>query len=315
MKASDEFETTIQVASDGTADYSIHKRTRTHIVAREAVDDGALAALPAVDDSAVAQPTGIAKLITPRKSVVLIAVVLLLALAGIVAGLWLSRRKPPPVTPAEVKTLAILPFRETGATEDRYLGLGLADALITELSNVRRVVVRPTSAVRKYAEAESVNVAVVGRELNVEALLEGNIQRANDRLRVTVQLLRVTDGTPIWGQSFDEKLTDILTVQNSAGKEFQRALALNPNYATAPQWYGMYLYRLARFDEALAAIKRAQELDPLSPSINSSLGVCLCYARRYDDSIEQYRKVLNLNPNSFSGPLSTREGPAAERSL
>jgi TolB-like protein/Tfp pilus assembly protein PilF/class 3 adenylate cyclase len=79
--------------------------------------------------------------------------------------------------------------------------------------------------------------------------------------------------------------------------EFQRAIALNPNYATAHQWYGCDPLRaLGRFDEAIAEGKRAVELDPLSPVINSDLGQTLNIARRYDEAIVQFRKTLEIDP-------------------
>ena len=79
--------------------------------------------------------------------------------------------------------------------------------------------------------------------------------------------------------------------------EFQRAIALNPNYATAHQWYGFNpLSTLGRFDEAIAESKRAVELDPLSPVINSDLGSNLMVARRYDEAIAQLRKTLEIDP-------------------
>ena len=79
--------------------------------------------------------------------------------------------------------------------------------------------------------------------------------------------------------------------------EFQRAIALDPNYATAHQWYGCDPLRaIGRFDEAIAEGKRAVELDPLSPIINSDLGRTLTMARRYDEAIAQLRKTLEIDP-------------------
>ena len=82
--------------------------------------------------------------------------------------------------------------------------------------------------------------------------------------------------------------------------EFQRAIALNPNYATAHHWYGNGpLTALGRFDEAIAEGKRAVELDPLSPIINSDLGQNLYNARRYDEAIAQLRKTLEIDPTFY----------------
>jgi serine/threonine protein kinase/Tfp pilus assembly protein PilF len=82
--------------------------------------------------------------------------------------------------------------------------------------------------------------------------------------------------------------------------EFQRAIALNPNYATAHHWYGNGpLLALGRFDEAIAEGKRAIELDPFSPIMNADLGVNLFCARRYDEAIAQLRKSLEIDPTFY----------------
>jgi len=82
--------------------------------------------------------------------------------------------------------------------------------------------------------------------------------------------------------------------------EFQRAIALKPNYATAHHWYGNGpLLALGRFDEAIAEGKRAIELDPLSPINNADLGQNLYNARRYDEAIAQLRKTLEIDPTFY----------------
>lgn len=128
--------------------------------------------------------------------------------------------------PSRPQTIAILPFQLLSQDAgDAYLELGMADALITKLSNIRQVVVRPTSAVRKYA-AERPDPVAAGRELQVASVLEGSIQKSGDRIRVTVQLVSVPDGTPLWGEKFDENLTNIFAVQDSISERLTRALTL-----------------------------------------------------------------------------------------
>jgi len=86
-------------------------------------------------------------------------------------------------------------------------------------------------------------------------------------------------------------------------REFQRAIELKPNYATAHHWLGAGpLVDLGRFDDAIAHGKRAIELDPLSPIMNADLGLTLCFARRYDDAITQLRKALAID-STFSYAL------------
>ena len=83
----------------------------------------------------------------------------------------------------------------------------------------------------------------------------------------------------------------------SAEREYQRAIQLNPNYATAHQWYAECLSMLGRHIEAIAQIKRAQQLDPLSLIINQGVGGKYLYARRYDEAMTQFHRTLELYPH------------------
>jgi tetratricopeptide (TPR) repeat protein len=85
----------------------------------------------------------------------------------------------------------------------------------------------------------------------------------------------------------------------TAEKEYQRAIELNPNYATAHHWYAEYLAAVGRADESVAEIGRARALDPLSVIINSDTGKYLYFARRYDEAIAQFQKTLEMDANFF----------------
>jgi tetratricopeptide (TPR) repeat protein len=82
-----------------------------------------------------------------------------------------------------------------------------------------------------------------------------------------------------------------------AEREYKRAIELNPNYATAHQWYSEILSALGRHEEALAEMRRALEIDPLSLILNRQYGVSLLFARQYDAGLEQLKKTLELEPN------------------
>ena len=84
---------------------------------------------------------------------------------------------------------------------------------------------------------------------------------------------------------------------DSAGKEFLRAIELNPGYATAHHWYAWHLSLLGRYDEAIAEMRRAENLDPLSLIINADLAELLVIAHSYDESIRQSRKTIEMDPN------------------
>jgi serine/threonine protein kinase/Flp pilus assembly protein TadD len=83
----------------------------------------------------------------------------------------------------------------------------------------------------------------------------------------------------------------------SAEREYQLAIEMNPNYATAHHWYGIFLSSLARFDAAEPQLRKALELDPLSLIINTGLGRMYCGARRYDEALEQLKRTLEIEPN------------------
>jgi TolB-like protein/DNA-binding winged helix-turn-helix (wHTH) protein/Tfp pilus assembly protein PilF len=83
----------------------------------------------------------------------------------------------------------------------------------------------------------------------------------------------------------------------SAGKEFQRAVELNPGYATAHHWYAWHLSLLGRYDEAIAEMRKAENLDPLSLIINADLAELLVLAHSYDESIQQSRKTIEMDPD------------------
>ncbi|MBA3804129.1 MAG: protein kinase [Acidobacteria bacterium] len=80
-------------------------------------------------------------------------------------------------------------------------------------------------------------------------------------------------------------------------REFKRSIELNPNYATTHHWYAEYLLALGRKEEALAEIKRAQELDPLSLIINSMTGLIYTVTEQYDQAVEQLKKTIQMDPN------------------
>jgi serine/threonine-protein kinase len=88
-----------------------------------------------------------------------------------------------------------------------------------------------------------------------------------------------------------------------AEREFKRALELKSSYVMAHEWYAEYLAALGRHEEALAEIKRAQQLDPLSVPVNRAVGWVLYFARRYDQSIEELQKALAMNPEFLGARL------------
>jgi TolB-like protein/Tfp pilus assembly protein PilF/DNA-binding winged helix-turn-helix (wHTH) protein len=162
---------------------------------------------------------------TPARSrqwrVIAFSVVLIAAMTTVVV----ERIRPTQPAAAQPGSLAVLPFTVIGnGGQSEYLGLGVADALIVRLGRLKRFAVRPTSAVRGFS-ASKPDALAAGRRLGVENILDGHIQRFADRVRVTVQLVRVADGFALWTEQFDEKFTDIFSFQDSIAARVASALS------------------------------------------------------------------------------------------
>lgn len=125
------------------------------------------------------------------------------------------------------ESIAVLPLRVLGPpgenTGDEYLGIGLTDAIITRLSNVQRLVVRPTSSVLRY-HGSAVDPLIAGRDLGIDYIVDGTLRRVGNRIRVTAQLLSVNEGVTRWAEHFDEESTDVLQIEDSIAERVATAL-------------------------------------------------------------------------------------------
>jgi eukaryotic-like serine/threonine-protein kinase len=177
-----------------------------------------------------------------------LAMVVWLAVAT--GGLSGIRRGP------AVLSLAVLPLKPLQQGDDGQLGLGLADTIIMRLGQIEGVTVRPTSAVRRYAAADT-NALDAARALTVDAVLDGSIQRSGDRLRVSMVLLRVSDGSRLWTETFDTAFADIFAVEDEIAKGVVAQLRprlnetdrqrLARHFTTSPEAYEQYLKGVATF--------------------------------------------------------------------
>ncbi|MGH8236816.1 MAG: winged helix-turn-helix domain-containing protein, partial [Steroidobacteraceae bacterium] len=140
--------------------------------------------------------------------------VALLLLAAFAIGAVVLQLNQSARTKAPVRTLAILPFKPLVPEQGNpSLEFGMADSLISQLAQRSDQVVSPLSAVRSYAAVDQ-DALAAGRELKVDSVLDGLMQRQGDHLRVSVRLLRVADGRQLWTQTFDQPFTDIFQVQD-----------------------------------------------------------------------------------------------------
>lgn len=159
------------------------------------------------------------------KTALAFSVIGLISILILVAWL-LFRSGTAKTSPSPIRSIAVLPFKPLNAdSRDESLEMGMAETLITRLSNLRQVVVRPMSAVRKYTDPQQDPVKA-GQEIQAEAVLDGSIQKAGERVRVTVRLIDVRSGMTFWSEQFDENFTDIFKVQDSIAERITNALTL-----------------------------------------------------------------------------------------
>jgi serine/threonine protein kinase/tetratricopeptide (TPR) repeat protein len=324
------------------------------------------------------------------------------------------------------KSIAVLSFADLSARKDQeFFCDGMAEEIISSLTTIKNLrVVARTSAFS--FKGKDVDVREIGQKLNVETVLEGSVRKAENKLRITADLINVADGYHLWSERYDCKMDDIFAVQDSvtmaiieklkieffeedkarlakpqtkdmdaydlflrgryfwnqrtedgliraidyferairidpdygmahaglaesyvllcwysslppdqvypkaktaalkalkadpdlaeahaslayylmhyerdlpaAEKEFRQAIESNRGYAFAHQGLFQYFAAMGRMDDAMAAVKRAVELDPLSLGTNSGLALGFYFSRQFDRAIEQSRKTIELSP-------------------
>lgn len=133
-------------------------------------------------------------------------------------AVYFWRRTPPKLS---IKSVAVLPFKPLVAeNRDEALEIGMAETLIARLGNNQEIVVRPLSSVRRYGNLEQ-DALIAGRALGVDSVLDGNIQRWGDNIRINVSLVRVSDGTLLWNGTFDENSRTFSQFRIQSRKEWQ----------------------------------------------------------------------------------------------
>jgi TolB-like protein/class 3 adenylate cyclase/Tfp pilus assembly protein PilF len=325
----------------------------------------------------------------------------------------------------EKRSIAVLPFANLSPDpENEYFSDGLTEELINSLTKIEGLrVASRTSAFAWKGKQE--NIRKIGEQLNVETVLEGSVRKAGNRLRITAQLVNITDDSHLWSERYDREMEDVFVVQDEiaraivealkiklaqqrplitpptehieaytlylqgrfhwnkrskegferaiqyfeqalqidptyarayagladcytllasyghldpqegfpkareaarkaldldemlaeahaslaaiklnheqdiqgAQEEIERAIELNPNYATAHHWHAATLVGLGRVDEALAAIQRALELDPLSAIMRVTAGEIFQLTGRWQEAEGHLHKALELNPH------------------
>jgi serine/threonine-protein kinase len=359
---------------------------------------------------------------------IIIPVFVIIAVAILILAIWKLLPQKEADTPTTAKqSIAVLPFEDLSPQKDQgYLCDGIAESIINALTKAEDLRVPAINSSSLFRGKEP-DFKEIGEKLTVEAILKGSIQKAENRVRITAQLINIGDGSFLWSNQYNRELDDIFGIQDEitlaivenlkvellgkdkaelikrytdnpdaydfylqgrahwnkrtpegtlksveyfnraikadptyalayagladsyilcgewdilpaneaypkareaalkaleiddklaeahnalamfnrdyewdwemAEREFQKAIELNPKYPTAHQWYAEFLVVMGRFDEAIAEIKRAQELDPLSLVMKTIGGMVYHNSRKFDLGVEQCRKVLDINPS------------------
>ena len=149
----------------------------------------------------------------------LAAVLLIVSVTGLyISRNWQSAHSRVLATrTAPIHSLGVLPFTTVGGAPDSaYLGIGMSTEVTSKLANLGKVLVRPSSSMAKYAATRDPQTAA--REQGVDAVLDGQLRQVGSHVRLSVQLIRASDGGLIWGNEFDEQYTNIFEVQDAVSK-------------------------------------------------------------------------------------------------
>jgi TolB-like protein/class 3 adenylate cyclase/Tfp pilus assembly protein PilF len=143
----------------------------------------------------------------------------LLALAAIVAGIVMfSRYGVESTQAAPEKSIAVLPFENLSRDPDNaYFADGIQDEILTRLSKIADLKVISRTSTQHYKSAPE-NLAEIAKQLGVAHVVEGSVQKSSDAVRVNVQLIRAANGSNVWADTFDRKLTDIFSVESEVAK-------------------------------------------------------------------------------------------------
>src|SRR5437867_10977035 len=180
----------------------------------------------------------------------------LLALAATVGGIAIfSRNRAQSTLTAPEKSIAVLPF--ANLSEDKanaYFAEGIQDEILTRLSKIADLKVISRTSTQRYKSAGE-NLSEVSKQLRVAHIVEGNVQRSGDAVRINVQLIKAADNSHLWAETFDRKLTDIFSVESEVAKAIADQLrvhltgreeqVINAKPTDNPEAYDAYLRGLA----------------------------------------------------------------------
>jgi TolB-like protein/Tfp pilus assembly protein PilF len=246
----------------------------------------------------------------------------LLALVVAVAA-WFLQKRVGAIKP--IRSIAVLPLQNlSGDPKQEYFADGMTDELITELARIPNLrVVSRTSVMRDKGSGKSLRQ--IAQELGVDAIIEGSVVRADDRVRITTQLIDARDDKHLWAQSFEGHLSDVLSLQDDVAREiaFQTKTALTPSVQSQlaspkhvnPEAHDAYLrgrFFVERRDGKAAAsyFRKAISLNPEYAAAHAGLAEALITMHEaggapvnevMPDAIAAAKRAIELDPNDGEG--------------
>lgn len=243
------------------------------------------------------------------------AVVVVVVAIGAFPYFQTSKSGPASAGAANIRSIAVLPFKTINSgNENIRQGLGMADILITRLSNIKAINVRPTSAVMSFENVNEDSISIA-KKLRVDAVLEGTIYRSGGKVRVTGRLIKVGDQTVIWSGQFERLQHDEIQLQNEIALQLVDALSLTLNateeraltkpYTENADAYQLYLQGRYHWNkrnheslsEAERLFRNAIEKDPNFALAYVGLADSMIFDYRRGETASAFMKALELDPN------------------
>ena len=237
---------------------------------------------------------------TGRKLDRWIIAVLLVAIVLLGANQLVQRRDGAPAeSAAPQKSIAVLPFTDLSPAHDQeYFSDGMAEELLNALAKLKDLKVAGRTSSFSF-KGRNEDLRAVGKTLGVANILEGSLRKQGDQVRITAQLIQVSDGFHLWSDTYDGDLSDVFALQERIARAIADKLdivlkggadeRIVPVATTSAQAYEAYFKATdifnrrdgAHFGEAIAALERAIELDPKAARLHSRLAAILAIGPTY----------------------------------
>ena len=263
--------------------------------------------------SAAALPAATPRASTRKYWVAAVALVAFIAMAAV--GIWYWRAK---ASTSQIESIAVIPFASQGGNADTdYLSDGLTESLIDSLAHVPQLKVKSRNSVFRY-KGKDVDVQKVGKELTVDALLTGRVVQRGDTIQVSADLTNVQDNTEIWGEQYERKSSDIISLQQQiagdiadklrsklSGAEKQQVTKQGTQNPEAYQLYvkGRYYWNKRTNDDIRTAISYFNQAIDKDPG----------YALAYSGLADAYSVLGNYG--SDPNDVIPKSNAAAEKAL